>query len=199
MKLMLLLLATSTVHATSASKAMTYDAVHEIPEIGKTREIDPGATGIKAYKKSKFEPCGAEQQSWGAVNGKRLMQALVIKTANGFAPAALGDPSASCEVLVTDENDDVLGNLRPLGFVKKIGTYSIIPGEMIGIPNAMFFLAPNFDPKKPPQFLPATCSLQDAKPQIVLTAAAEKFTKLVSLVTTKPKPEPLPVSDEGGA
>jgi hypothetical protein len=197
MKLLLLLLATSTVHATSSTPTMTLESGHEIPEIGKKREINSKGPAKKAYKRSKFEPCGAEQQNWEPVNGKSLIRALVVKTSNGFAPGIEGDPSAFCEVLVVDEKDDVIGNLRPLGLLKKIATYSVIPGEMIGIPKAMFFLAPNFDPKKPPQFFPATCSMQDAKPQIVSSEPTSSDTELIPLTEEKLKPEPLPKSDAG--
>jgi hypothetical protein len=197
MNVLCVLLATTVVHASSPPK--TPQAEHEIPEIGKKREIDAKAPAKKKYKSSKFESCGVEQKNWEPVTGKRLVQALVVKTIGGFAPAIEGDPSAHCEVLVVDEKDDVLGNLRPLGSSNSVAAYSIIPGEMIGVPMARFFLAPNPDPTKPAQFFPATCSLQDAKPQLILTEPSSSYTDVISLDDEKSKPEPPQKSDAGDA
>jgi hypothetical protein len=171
-------------------------ASHE-PIETKRRETSSSAPKNTGYKKSKFDACGTDEENWGTVNDIRLTRGLVTPTKNGFAPAFEGDKDAQCVILVVGEEDRIMGKLSPLAYNKNIATYSIIPGELIGIPKAKFFLAPSLDPKIPPQFFPATCDIQNSKPQIVVTDPSQSRDQLVSLVETKLEAEPPKISDSG--
>jgi hypothetical protein len=193
----MILLLTSMLLANSVPATSTHDT--PMPQETKTREIFSPKPKKSTYKQSEFEKCGADEEKWNAVNGIHLTRGLVVATKNGFAPALQGDTDAKCEVLVVGKGEGIMGKLATLASKTNISTYSIIAGEMIGIPLAKFFLAPSLDPKVPPQFFPATCAIQNAKPQIVVTDPIGSDYQLVSLSETKLEAEPPKTSDSGAS